>query len=109
VLETLDEHQIAGRKVRGVFGERRFDGAAQLAHQYPARAGSEQHLGGTRLAVTKGVLARPIDIEIVMRVLEYRNTQAAGSKARQQLLQQCRLAGTGVAGDTEQSHRQFPA
>src|SRR4051812_569133 len=54
--------------------------------------------------MTVGILARPIDVEAVVSVLDQRNTQAALYKPRNDLLDQRRLAAAGPAGETEDAH-----
>src|SRR3546814_13820501 len=78
-----------------------------LAHQRPAIAGGDHHLGRTGLAVPEAVLAGPVDIEIVMGVLDGRDGDAAGGQCRQEADQQGRLAAAAPAGEAEDLHAGF--
>ena len=56
--------------------------AAQLVHQRPAHARAHQHLGAAGRAVAVRVLARLIDVERVMGVLDERHRQPARDQPR---------------------------
>ena len=78
---------------------------AQFMHQHPALIGDQHHLGGTGFTMAPGILARPIDIETMMRMLDDRDAQAPGRELRQQVFNQGRLARTGPANDSERANR----
>ncbi len=54
------------------------------------------------------VLARLVNIELMVRMLYEGNTQAHSAEARNQLLDQCRLASTGIPGEPEDPHIIIP-
>ncbi len=107
ILETFDQHQIAGREAGQVFVERGFRLITQFMQQRPALRAGEHHLAGPGFAVTVGVLARPVDVEAVVRVLDDRNLQAARGQPWNQLFDQRRLARPGKTGDTENLHCEY--
>ena len=62
------------------------------------------HLVGARLAMAPGVLARVVDVEAVVRVLDHRHPQPTQAQRSDQLLDQRGLARTGVTGETHHLH-----
>src|SRR6267378_5849082 len=104
VLETLDDHDVARREARELRVERGLGGAAQLVHQHPAARGRDEHFRGAGVAVAVGVLARLVDVERVVRVLDERHAQPGAGEARDQLLDERRLAAAGPPGETEHLH-----
>ncbi len=69
--------------------------------QAPLRNRTEQHLGRARLPVAVGILARAVNVESVMGVLDYGYSEPAGAKQRDQVLDQRRFAVTGIRGEAE--------
>ena len=69
-FEALHQHQVARRESFNLLFESMFALAAQLVHQHPAFVGRDQHLARTRLAMTKRVLARFINVKGVVRMLD---------------------------------------
>src|SRR6185295_20050840 len=55
-------------------------------------------------AVAIRVLARLVDVEFMMRVLDQRDGEAKRAEARDQLLDQRCLAAAGPAGESEHLH-----
>src|SRR5205085_6241957 len=78
--------------------------AAQLVHQHPAARRGDEHLGGAGVAVTIGVLARLVDVERVVRVLDKRHPQPRAGEARDQLLDERGFAAARPAGEAEDLH-----
>src|SRR5690606_29833238 len=96
-LEALDEQEVARRDAADLLFERRLLGASQLVHEHPAPRGGDEDFGGARLAVPVRVLARNVDVEVVVRVLDQRDAEAAPDEARDQLLDQRGLAASRPA------------
>ena len=103
VLEPLDQEQIelclieAGQQLAKIgFGQFRFNDTGMTT------AGGNHHLLGTRLAQAVAVLARLVDIKVVVGVLEHPDAQAAIHQQGDQLLQQGGLAGAAPGGEAEQ-------
>jgi hypothetical protein len=84
--------------------ERRLSRAAQLVHQHPAARGGDQHFRGAGVAVAIGVLARLVDIERMVRVLDERDAQPGAGEARDELLDERGLAAARPAGEAEHFH-----
>src|SRR4029453_11308407 len=106
-LETLDQYDIARRQPLERLVQRQFQPPAELVLQCPAHGGRHQHLLATGFAMPERILARLIEIELVMRVLDQRDRQAARDEAWNQLLDKRRLAAAGPAGESEYAHRPF--
>jgi len=80
-LEAFDDHQIGRLSFARILGERRLGFAAQLVDERPS-AGSTPprlHWRRPRGAATKS-LPRPIDIELVVRMLDRRHFQPASDQ-----------------------------
>src|ERR1051326_881974 len=103
-LEALDDEEVARREALHLLLEPRLVGAAQLVHQHPAPRRGDQDLGRARMAVAVGVLARLIDVERVMSVLDERYAQPAADEARDQLLDEGGFSASGPAGKAEDLH-----
>src|SRR5436190_9187935 len=104
VLEAFHDDQVACRKAGELRVERRLRRAAQLMHQHPAARRGHQHFGGAGVAVPVGVLARLVDVEAVVRVLDERDAQPRTGEARDQLLDERRFAAARPAGEAEHFH-----
>ena len=63
------------------------------------------HFGTDIMHVIDDDPARLIEVELVMRVLDQRYRQAVPDEARDQLLDERRLATAGPAGESEYAHR----
>ena len=70
----------------------------------PALGRGDDHLGGAGGAVHEGILARLVEVEAVMGVLERRHAHAARDQARDELGDQRGFAGTAPAGETDDAH-----
>ena len=92
VLEALDDHEVARREAGELRVERGLGGAAKLVHQHPAARGRDEHLRGAGVAVAIGVLARLVDVERMVRVLDERHAQPGAGEARDELLDERGLA-----------------
>ena len=103
-LEALHQQQVAGRKALELLLERRLVRAAQLVHQHPAPRRGDEDFGRAGVAVAPRVLARLVDVERVVRVLDQRHAQPALHEARDQLLDEGGLAAARPAGKTEDLH-----
>ena len=51
------------------------------------------------------ILTRLVEVELVMRVLDQRHRKPVRDEARDQLLDERRLAAAGPAGESEYAHR----
>src|SRR5688572_9563489 len=108
VLVALHQQQVAGGDVLHLLLERRLRGAAQLVHQHPAPRGRDQDLARAGLAMAVGVLSFLVDVESMVGMLDERNTQAALNEARDELLDQGRLAAPRPARESEGFHAVAP-
>src|SRR5712672_2174140 len=104
MLVSFNEQQIAGRNAPDLVFQRRLRLAAELVHDDPAPVGHDHDLAAARLAVAIGILARLIDVEAVMRVLDHRHLQAALDEARNELLDQGGLAAPRPSREAEDLH-----
>ena len=75
-LEALDEDEIAGRHLAQQIGERGLGRVSELVHDDPAARRRHDHLGRARLAVLVRILARLIDVERVVGVLDRRDLES---------------------------------
>jgi hypothetical protein len=107
-LETLDQHQVARCELRQQFRQRWLRCATILVQQRPALDGCDQHLLRARLAMQVTVLARKIEIEGMMRVLDRRHAQSASRCELHQSRDQVRLAGVLATHDAEDFHAALP-
>src|SRR5450631_434399 len=103
-LKTLDENEIGGAHAPQKFGESWLGGAAQFMHQGKAPVGGNEHLARARLAMQIRILARLIDVERMMRVLERRDGKAAFTEVGNELDDQTRLARAAPAGKADHPH-----
>src|SRR5690606_27383693 len=82
----------------------------QLDDVRPAARGTHDHLAGAGLTVQEAVLARMVDVEVVVGVLDGADTPPPAGQLADQCDDQRRLAGVLVAGDAEYMHgRRYPA
>ena len=81
-LEAFDDHQIDRAELRQHIGKRRLGLLAQFVHDRPAPARHDRDLAGAGLAVQPGILARLVDIEFMVRVLDGRDFEAAPDQHR---------------------------
>ena len=103
-LETLDDDEIGRRHFFEQLRQSRLGGAAQFVHQRPAPGRGDQHLGGAGLAMHPGVLARHVDIELVMGVLDHGDAQAFFEQMRDDALQERGLAGAAPSCEPDHLH-----
>ena len=103
-LEAFDQHQIARREPRQRRIERKLRGAAQLVHQRPAHGRCDQYLLAACFAMTMRILARLVDVELMVRVFYQRDHQSFGAQLRYEPLDERRLAAARPAGEPENLH-----
>src|SRR5882672_2900126 len=103
-LVALDEQQVAWRHALDLLFERGLRLAAQLVHDDPAFLGHHHHLAAARPAVAVGILARLVDVEAVMRVLDHRYPEAPFDEARDELFDQRGLAASRPSRESEYFH-----
>ena len=108
-LETFDDHQIDRAELRQNVGERRLGLVAKLVHDGPAPAGNDRDFAGAGLPVQPGILARLVGVEVMMRVFDGGDFQAAFDQHRDHAGDQCRLAGAAPARETDDAHRPYVA
>src|SRR5262245_20154831 len=103
-LVPFDQNEIDGAR----FLQERFKGglglAAQLVHDRPPAARSDDHLGGAGHAVRMRILAGLVQVEIMMRVLDRRYSQSATDQARDEFREQRRLSRAAPAGKANDAH-----
>src|SRR5712691_12713399 len=104
MLVAFDEQQIAGRNTPDLVFQGRLRLAAQLVHDDPAPVGHDHDLAAAGLAVAVRILARLVDVEAVMRVLDHRNPEAPLDEARNELLDQRGLAASRPSRESEYFH-----
>jgi hypothetical protein len=98
---AFDKHEIARRESIERLVHRQLRRPPEFVHQCPADAGGDQNLGTAGMTMTEAVLSGMVDLERVVRVLDQRYPQAFEDQARNQLLDQGRLAAAGPAGEAE--------
>src|SRR6266849_5700167 len=103
-LVALDQQQVAGRDALDLLIERGFRLTAQLVHDDPAPVGHDHDLAAAGLAGAVRILARLVDVEAVMRVLDHRNPEAPLDEARNELLDQRGLAASRPSRESEYFH-----
>src|SRR5712692_6295695 len=103
-LVALDQQQVAWRDALDLLLERGLGLAAQLVHDDPAFLGHHHHLAAAGLAVAIRILARLVDVEAVMRVLDHRYPEASFDEARDELLDQRGLAASRPSRESEYFH-----
>jgi hypothetical protein len=74
LLEAFDQHQIAGERWASSSSSVTSAGFAPLMHQGPAVVTGKQHFARPGFAVAVGILARPVDIETVVGMLDHRDS-----------------------------------
>ena len=70
MLEALDQHQIARRKLGQRLAEFQFRPPPQLVHDRPAVGRCHQNFAATGVPMAVGILARIIDFELMVGVLD---------------------------------------
>src|SRR2546423_15225128 len=73
-------------------------------HQREAIGRRDQHFGRARRAMRVRILARLVDVEVVMGVLDRRHAPTARSQARDHAREQRGLARAAPAGDADHFH-----
>jgi hypothetical protein len=104
LLEAFDQGQVAVLQAAEQVGERRLFVAAQLVHQGPAPAAHQQHFLAAGFAQAVGVLARPVDLDRLVAVLDQRDAKPASHVLGHQPFEQGGLAHAGTAGDAKNLH-----
>src|SRR5712672_23453 len=104
MLLALDEQQVARRNAVNLVLQRRLRLTAELVDDDPAPVGQDHDLAAAGLAVAVRILARLVDIEAVMRVLDHRYPETALDEARNELLDQGGLAAPRPSGEAENLH-----
>ena len=103
-LEPLDQNEVDRRKQAQKIGKRRLRRPAQFPHQRQPIGGSDQHLMRAGGAMDVGILARLVEIEAVMGVLDRRDAQAATVQFGNEPDDQRRLARSAPAGEADRAH-----
>ncbi len=103
-LEALDQHQIDRRQLGQQIRQVPLRLVAQLVQHRKALRRADDHLGRAGGAVHERVLARLVEVEAVVRVLERRDALAARDQARQHLGDQRGLARAAPAGEPDDAH-----
>src|SRR5258708_32822082 len=104
MLVALDEQQVAGRNAVNLVLQRRLRLTAELVDDDPAPVGHDHDLAAAGLAVAVRILARLVDGEAVMRVLDHRYPETAFDEARDELLDQGGLAASRPSREAEDLH-----
>ena len=105
-LEPFNDDQVAWRELTKQLVESR-SALRRFTEQCPARAGRYQYLLCAGVAIAKRVLAGPVHIEPVMRILQRRHRQPIRAKNRNQFFDQRRLTAVRVANESNRFHSQF--
>ena len=108
-LEALDHDDVDPGQHCEQLGERGLRRAAKFAHQRQTPRRGDEHLPGAGRAVLVEVLAGPVDVEIVMGVLEGRHAEAAPLELGDEPHDQRRLSRAAPAGEADHAHGSFPA
>ena len=106
-----EDCELRGERVQVRSAPRRGDHvrrAAQFVHQGPAVGGGEEDLLRPGLAVSPGVLARLVDLEVVVALLDHCDPQPGLDKPGQEALDQGGLAAAAPADDAEGLHDANP-
>src|SRR5579883_1360616 len=103
-LEALDNHEIGRAELGQNIGQRRLRLLAQFMDNGPAAARHNGDFAGTGAAMAPRILAGLIGIEIMMRMLDGRDAQAAPNEHRNDADQQRCLAGSAPARETDDAH-----
>jgi hypothetical protein len=85
-------------------GERRFGRFAQLIDVCPTPGRSHDDLSRARLAMQMTVFARAVYVEIMMRMLDGRETETAAREFAHERDHECRFTGIFESGDAENAH-----
>jgi len=108
VLEAFHQHPVrvaAVHQLREQLVHRGLHLGVELAHLGQAVAVGHHHLEGAGLTVAVGVLARHVDVEALVRVLDHRHALAGRTQRADQPLGQARLARAGDAAEPDHLHR----
>ena len=81
-LEPFDDHQIDRTEFLQNIAERRLGFVAQFVDDGPAPARDDRDLAGAGLPMQPGILARLVDVEFVVRMLDGRNLEPAPHQHR---------------------------
>ena len=109
MAEAFDHYQVDGLRIQP--GDEGVEaGVACLVgfrDQRPAAGGGDQHLACARLAQLVAVLARDVDVEIVVRVLDEAGAQSLLREQQDQFPEQGGLAGPAVGGEVSTGRAGF--
>ena len=103
-LVALDNDEIDRRELAEQLRQLRLGRPAQLVHQRPAIRRADQHLGRPGEAMAMGILARLVDVEAEMGVLDGRDPMPARDEARDHLGEERGLARAAPAGEADDAH-----
>ena len=103
-LVAFDQHEIDRAELLEQCGERGLGFAAQLMHERPTLGRADQHLGRAGHAMGVRILARLVDVEAVMGVLERRYLEPARDDAGDHFGEERGLAGAAPAGEADDAH-----
>src|SRR5262245_64969490 len=84
--------------------ERELGVSTQLVHERPTVGRADQHLGRPRHPMGVGVLARLVDVEGMMGVLEGRYLEPAGDDTGNYFGEERGLARAAPAGEADDAH-----
>ncbi|MEI9891420.1 MAG: hypothetical protein WDN45_13620 [Caulobacteraceae bacterium] len=74
-LEAFHDDQVAERHPPQKLRQGRFGFVTQLVHLHPPDGGRHDHLGRPGATVLVGILARQVDVEVVVGALDGRDLQ----------------------------------
>src|SRR5262245_49196811 len=103
-LVAFDQHEIDGAELLEQSAQRGLGSSAQLMDERPPLRRTYQNLGRADHAMGVGILARLVDVEAVVRVLECRHLQSPGDDAGNDLGEERGLAGAAPAGEADDAH-----
>src|SRR6185503_13774747 len=106
-LEALDQYEIDRRHLADQRRQVPFRLVAQFMQHREATRRRNDHLGRAGRPVHERVLARLVEVEAVMRVLERRDAQAPRRQTRNELRDQGGFAGTAPAGQADDAHAAY--
>src|SRR5262245_20090125 len=101
---AFDQHEIDRAKLLEQNTQRRLGFSAQLMHERPALGRTNQNFGGADHAVGMGILARLVDVEAVVGVLERRDRESPRDDAGDDFGEERGLARAAPAGEADDAH-----
>ena len=103
-LEAFDQDKVDGLEQPQEFGQRWLRRSAQFPHQSDPIGGRDQHVFCARGAMLVRILARLIKVEIVVRVFDRRNAEAAAVQFRNEPDNERGLARSAPSGEADYAH-----